>query len=178
MTIRLGLAGLFVSLSVSLATAMGDDTSEVPSPGKTTLAFWEAIRTGSVEKAIKLASDLKGLEAGQTVAELVQEAKSRPDAAPIQVLDEKAVGEVAVVIIGEEGKSYRTGLDIDPMFLHRQDGNWKVLATPIPPLALEAVVSAAADKEKAKEELMQLGKWFTERKAAIYKEREKAAPKK
>ncbi len=173
------LAAFVFAFSVlePLSHIAAEDVKETPSPGKTTSAFFEAIRAGSAETAGKLAVDWKEIGAQESIAEMVKKAKAQPAATPVKILDEKALGDVAIVIVGNEGRRYRTGIDLDPVFLTRRDGTWCVVPAQVPPAALRAMVAASTDKEETQKQLMQLGQWFAERKEAIYKEREKDAAK-
>ena len=85
-----------------------------------------------------------------------------------EILEEKVSGDCAVVVVNEVRKEgSRGGIDPDPAYLIKQDGEWRVFPDPSGREAAQQLAKQhAATYEK-------LEKWFKDRKVALKKKLEK-----
>ena len=164
-------------LSVCLITVslIADEPvkKEEATPRKIVEKFRQAIADKSRESVLALVAELDPKEkVGEELDQLLNADAARRKSS---VFDEKIVGDLAVVIEGTEGKQYRTGVDLDPVFLKQVDGHWRIVWAPAAPVTAELILKTAKDKKQAENNLKELGRWFVARKSEIYSEREKTA---
>jgi hypothetical protein len=164
---------------VSLSLAAVPLFAEVPgkkeeaTPRKIVEKFHQALAEKDRDAALEHVAELKFKK--EFAEELDKFLKSDEPRGKLSVFDEKVIGDLAVVIEGTEGKDYRTGVDLDPVFLQQVDGQWRIVRGPAAALGAELIMEVAKDKKQAEKNLMELGRWYGARKAEIYSQREKAA---
>ncbi|QTN32356.1 hypothetical protein HZ994_08445 [Akkermansiaceae bacterium] len=78
-----------------------------------------------------------------------------------EIIEEKIEGECAVVVINESKKDGNKAFDLDPAFLIKQDGKWRVL-----PEVTEWRIVRKVDEDKV-DSLEKLSAWFETRKEEI-----------
>lgn len=85
-----------------------------------------------------------------------------------EILEEKVSGDCAVVVVNEVRKEGRRGgIDPDPAYLIKQDGEWRVFPDPS---GREAAQQLAKQHAVTYEKLE---KWFKDRKVVLKKKLEK-----
>ena len=81
-----------------------------------------------------------------------------------EIIEEKVDGDCAVVVINESKKEGRKAFDIDPAYLIKQDGEWRVF-----PDVSDWDISEQVAKDKV-ETFKKLEAWFKARKVELKKE--------
>lgn len=82
------------------------------------------------------------------------------------IKEEKIMGDCAVVVINESKKAGKLSFDLDPVYLFKQNGHWKVFADLSDWDVIEYVDKGKVDTFK------KLEQWFKQRKAVLKKNRE------
>ena len=169
----------FLSMTWLCLPVLADEPS-VKSPKKVVEEFNAAIAAKAKDRALAVTFPVSSRDFKEMANQLVDAMLTKRAGLAEIILDEKAIGDFAIVVVGIEGKNFRAGIDIDAVVVARHDGEWRVVAAPVPQIAFEILLASGTDKEKAKEPLMQLAQWYAERKQEIYSEREakSAAPPK
>lgn len=82
------------------------------------------------------------------------------------IKEEKVMNDCAVVVINESKKAGKSSFDLDPVYLFKQNGEWKVFADLSDWDVIEYVDKSKVDTFK------KLEQWFKQRKAVLKKNRE------
>lgn len=149
-------------------------------------AFGKAAKEQKFEDAWKHTAQFEGAseEVNNYLKSLVRKVfKLSKEGWSFEILEEKISGDCAVIILNEIKEPGQNGLNIDPAFLIRQNGEWKVMpkltqwdvSARIP--AGQQPASMKLDEKKIAA-YQELEKWVDERTEALQKERRKEETKK
>lgn len=136
-------------------------------PTEALTAFKKAAETKNFEEAWKLSTRFNGLPDQITEhlkAEVAEFIDSVGEDSDFEILEEKTEGDCAVVVINESMKDGRKSFDIDPAYLLKQDGEWRVF-----PDVSDWELAEQFAKDKV-ETYKRLEIWFKERKAELKKQ--------
>lgn len=119
------------------------------SPKETLLSFKNAVQSGELDKAWELQTQNKKLP-GNLLHEERENFKRNMGRIvkgwDFEILAELTEGDCAVIAINESTKDGQPAFDLDPVFLTKQDGTWKVVQNKEPFLKIEPEKKVVLDK--------------------------------
>ncbi|GAA5495136.1 hypothetical protein Rhal01_01308 [Rubritalea halochordaticola] len=170
-TITLLLALLFALPTLVIAAEVKADQKEA-TPKQALEAFKKALKAKDVEAARRhivlydILPERSIKEFKRHINDLIELHQNGWD---FTLLEEKIEGDCAVIIINESKKNGKASFDIDPVYLLRQDGQWKVFVN-------MSSYRLAVEADQTKEPTFLLLKdWYKNRKAEL-KAQHKAKP--
>jgi hypothetical protein len=135
-------------------------------PSEALGAFKKAAQTKNFEETWKHAAKFDGVP-DQVTEYLKEKVKRFIDLTgkgwDFDILEEKADGDCAVVVINESKKDGGEAFDIDPAYLIKQNGEWRVF-----PDVSDWDIAEQVAKDKV-DAFKKLEAWFKERKAELKK---------
>ena len=135
-------------------------------PSEALAAFKKSAQTKDLEATWKHAAKFKELPE-QVTAQLKSEVQDFIDLTArgwdFEIIEEKIEGDCAVIVINESKKEGQKSFDIDPVYLIKQDGEWKVF-----PDLTDWEIAEQVAKDKV-ETYKKLEEWFEARKDELRK---------
>lgn len=128
---------LFFLAMISLPVSAADDQPEKlraekdrkASPEQIAADFWDRLEDGDVAGAKKLLfTPIKKASMARRIDTFLGDiAKKRKKDGPVHVFGSRIQKDMAIVVYGRESRRYLDGIDIDPIVLRKQDGEWKIV---------------------------------------------------
>jgi hypothetical protein len=131
---RLVVVVLFASIGLGFSACAAKKKTSLPAEPKTSAPkvvvddFFELIRRGQPQEANKLIAKFPGLPGNVMVPLMMSMAsKSKGKTRRWTAMTNKTNGDVAVVVLLESREKEKPAFAIDPVYLFRQRGKWRIL---------------------------------------------------